>query len=162
MPISDYLKGLRAKVGHELLMVTGATGVVINPQGEFLLHRRSDNGLWCLPGGAIDPGEEPADAVTREVFEETGVHVLPLRIIGVYGGGDWFGTYPNGDQVAIISIAFHCQPVSGQPHVHDDESLDVGYFSPQKLPDLLPRHRTVIDHALKNQASAFFRYTDKD
>jgi 8-oxo-dGTP pyrophosphatase MutT (NUDIX family) len=159
MPVSDYIKQLRAKIGHDLIMTTGATGIVINSHGEFLLHRRSDNGLWCLPGGAVDPGEQPADAVVREVFEETGVHVLPQQIIGVYGGPDWVGSYPNGDQVAIISIAFRCQPISGEPRINDDESLAVAYFPLHALPsDLLPRHRMIITDALQNQPAAFFRH----
>ncbi len=163
MPISDYIKGLRAKIGHDLIMITGATGVVINPQGEFLLHRRVDNGLWCFPGGAIDPGEEPAEAVVREVFEETGIQVYPQQIIGVYGGSDWVGAYPNGDQVAIISIAFRCKPLAGKPHIHDDESLDVRYFAPDALPaDFLSRHRTVLGDALKNQPAALFHYPNED
>jgi 8-oxo-dGTP diphosphatase len=158
MPMSDYVRRMRAKIGTDLLFICGATAIVINEQGEVLLHRRSDNGVWSLPGGAIDPGEEPADAVVREVWEETGVRVIPERIVGVYSGPDHFAAYPNGDQIVILSVTFACRPVGGQPHVHDDESLEVRYFSPNALPQIEPRHRFRIEQALRYDQRAHFRF----
>ena len=49
-----------------------------------LLQRRDDNGRWGLPGGSVEPGESVRTAVIREVHEETGLDVEPLRLIGVY------------------------------------------------------------------------------
>jgi 8-oxo-dGTP diphosphatase len=86
MPMSPYIAELRSKVGHSLLMMPGAAAFIRNDQGEILLQRRSDTGQWVLPGGAIDPDEEPADAVVREVWEETRLKVVPDKLIGVYGG----------------------------------------------------------------------------
>src|SRR3954465_13858185 len=98
MPISNYLRNLRDKVGNTRLFLVGVTGVVINEAGEILLHLRSDNGQWSLPGGALEPGEEPADAVVREIWEETGVKVVPERIVNVSSGADHVVQYPNGDE----------------------------------------------------------------
>jgi mutator protein MutT len=158
MPMSAYMREMRDKIGTDLLMMIGASAVVINAQGEVLLHRRSDNGRWSLPGGAIDPGEQPADAVVREVFEETGVQVLPIRLIGVYGGPDLYFTYPDGNQIAITSVAFLCRPTGGEPRINDDESLEVRYFATGALPDsLLPIHVQRIRHALDDQPQAYFK-----
>ena len=71
MPVPDFLKLLREHVGHDLLPLVGVTAVVLD-QEKVLLHRRSDDGRWATPGGILEPGEQPAPAVVREVWEETG------------------------------------------------------------------------------------------
>jgi 8-oxo-dGTP diphosphatase len=156
MPISDYMRRLREKVGTDLIMMPGAAALIFNDAGEVLLQRRSDSGQWGLPGGAIDPGEEPADAIIREAFEETGLIVKPERIVGVYGGPDYLHTYPNGDRVAIISIAFYCTIVGGHLHIADDESLELRFFSPDALP---PRQwlRERVNDALRGEERAIFK-----
>ena len=60
-----------------MVMMPGVTAIVINDRDEILLHRSTDTGEWALIGGAMDPGEEPANAVVREVQEETGLLVIP-------------------------------------------------------------------------------------
>lgn len=162
MPMSDYIRGLRDKVGTDILMMPAAGGVVINDQGDVLLQLRSDSHTWGIPGGSLDPGEDIAECAVREVYEETGLQVVPERITSVLAGHEFIHTYPNGDQVAIISVMFRCRPVAGEPHVHDSESLDVRYFQPHALPDnMIPRHRLMVETALKNETEAFFRYDDK-
>ena len=157
MPISEYLRKLREQVGHERLIVPVALGLVFNEAGEILLQRRSDDGLWGIPGGAMDPGEEPGQCVVREVYEETGLTVMPEYIVGVWSGDFLYHTYPNGDQVAPLSIVFRCRPVGGELRPLDDESLEVRYFGPDALPDALPeRHRVRIRQALKNDSMAYF------
>jgi 8-oxo-dGTP diphosphatase len=159
VPTPDYILNLRAKIGHALVMMPGASGIVINDQNEILLQQRRDTGQWGLPGGAIDPDEDPAEAVVRELWEEAGVHVVPERIIGIYGGGDHHATYPNGDEVQVISIAFACRVIDGEPHVHDEESLAFAYFAQDNLPSpLLERHRIRIEHAFQDSCAAYFRY----
>jgi 8-oxo-dGTP diphosphatase len=159
MPISEYIRKLRLSIGTDVLLVPGAAAIIINEAGEVLLQRRSDNGLWGLPGGVLDPGEEPADAIVREVWEETGLDVIPERIVGIYSGPDFQVVYPNGDRVSIVSVAFACRPVAGEPHVHDDESLEIRYFSPDALPALEPRHLIRVQHALQNDPKSYFRVT---
>ncbi len=161
MPISEYIRQLREKVGHAPILMIGVAGVVINEQGEVLLQRRSDNGQWALPGGALDPGEEPAEAVVREVWEETAVLVQPERVVAIHGGEDFFTRYPNGDQAYIISITFACRPLRGEPRVNDDESLEVRYFPPDHLPPMPERSRMRIALALQNDLRCQFRYTPK-
>ena len=103
MPISPYIAGLRARVGHDLLMLPGVSAVVRNDRGQILLGRRSDDGSWGLPAGAIDPGEQPADAVVREIYEETGVVAEIERIGGVALNR---AIYPNGDVCDYLDVWF--------------------------------------------------------
>ena len=157
MPISPYQRDLRAKIGHALLLQPGVAAVIVNAAGQVLLQRRSDDGEWGLPGGALEPGEEPAEALVREVREETALEVVPERIVGVYAGPDFFVRYPNGDEAAVLSITFACRPLAGEPRVNDDESLDVRYFAPDALPAMARRHHIRIADALRNDPRARFR-----
>ncbi len=159
MPISEYVAGLRAKIGTDLLMTPGVAAIIFNERREILLQLRSDNHRWGLPGGAVDPGEDPADAVAREVMEETGLAVEPVRIIGVYGGPSLVVTYPNGDQVAVTSIVFECRVLAGELRTDDDESLDLQYFPTDALPEsFADRYRIRLEHALRFDSPAAFKY----
>ncbi len=133
MPVSPYVARLRAHIGHDLLLLPGVSAVVRDGAGRILLARRSDNGRWSLPAGIIDPGEQPADAVLREVFEETGVHAEIERLGGV---ATHPVVYPNGDECEYLNVWFRCRAVGGAPRADGDESLEVGWFAPDALPDL--------------------------
>jgi ADP-ribose pyrophosphatase YjhB (NUDIX family) len=134
--------------------------IIVNGADEVLLQRRGDSGHWSLPGGAVEPGEEPAQAVVREVFEETGLHVRPERIVGVYGGPTNRITYPNGDQVAIISTTFRCRVIGGSLQIDGDESLELRYFDWRSLPEtLLPNHFIRIEHAM-TRAEPYFNFPE--
>jgi 8-oxo-dGTP diphosphatase len=132
MAISDYIRELRNHVGHGYLLLPGVTVLIFNSANEVLLGRRSDNGCWSVIGGSIDPGESPAQAALREALEETGVTAEIERVSGVYTTP--VITYPNGDAAQYVTIAFRCRPVSGTPHVADEESLEVKYFPLDALP----------------------------
>ncbi len=145
MPTPEFIRRLRTHVGHELLWLTGVTAVVVAASGEILLHRRSDDGRWSTPGGILEPGEQPAAALVREVFEETGVRVAVERVASVVTEPPF--TYPNGDRVQFLDIAFRCCVVGGTPRTDTDESLEVDWFPPDELPALNPRVLRRIRHA---------------
>ena len=136
MPVSTYLRELRQQVGCSLLLILAVAAVVRDDEGRVLLQRRSDNGEWSLPAGSVEPGEAPAEALVREVWEETGLHVLPRTLLGVFGGADFRAHYPNGDQVEYTVLLFECERLSGQLQPMDDESVELRYFSPDSMPDL--------------------------
>jgi 8-oxo-dGTP diphosphatase len=133
MPISDYLAGLRTKVGHELLMVPCASGVVRDDEGRILLQRRSDNGLWSVPGGGLDPDEQPAQACVRELYEETGLIVRPVAVLGVETHP--ITSYPNGDVAQAVVTVFLCEIEGGRLESVDGESLELRFFAPDEFPD---------------------------
>lgn len=161
MPVPKFISNLREKVGHDLLIVVGVAGVIFNEDDEILLQLRADFDVWGIPGGLLEPGEDPAEAVVREVLEETGLYVIPERIIGVYGGKDHLITYPGGDQVAITSITFRCRIGSGSLDTGDDETLALHWFRFDALPEnILPHHRQRIIHAVTRE-TPFFRMPDE-
>ncbi len=135
MPISEYLAGVRKHVGHALLLMPGVAGVIRNDKGEILMQRRADDGWWGLPAGSVDPGEKPAQALAREVYEETGLRVRPTKLIGLFGGADGFRhTYPSGDIVEYMVAVFACEIVGGNLQINDDESLELKFFAQADLP----------------------------
>jgi 8-oxo-dGTP pyrophosphatase MutT (NUDIX family) len=140
MATPDFILRLREHVGHEMLWLTGTTAVILDGE-RVLLVRRADTGAWTPVTGIVDPGEHPATTAVREAAEEAGVvcevealvrvHVLPPT------------TYGNGDRTQYLDHVFRCRYVSGEAHVADDESTDVGWFALDALPamgdDMLAR-----------------------
>lgn len=157
MSTPDFILRLRKHVGHEPLWLSGVTAVVIDDAGEILLHRRADDGRWTTPGGILEPGEQPAAALVREVREETGVDVLPERVASVVTEPPF--TYPNGDQVQFLDIAFRCRPVGGAPRADADESLEVRWFAPADLPAMSDRVMRRVRHAHDDGEAWFTRAT---
>jgi 8-oxo-dGTP pyrophosphatase MutT (NUDIX family) len=115
-------------------MLPGVSAIILDDQNRVLLHRASDDGNWYTIGGAIDPGEQSADAAVREAREETGLEVEPVRVAMVKSFATI--TYPNGDKVDYVGIAFVCRIVGGSLHIADDESLELRFFSADELPEL--------------------------
>lgn len=155
MSISDYLRELRHHVGHAPLMVPAITVLIFDDRDRVLLHRAVDDGKWHSIGGSIDPLEEPADAAVRETREETGLLVEPVRVVGVYADPPM--NYANGDVTFYTSIAFECRVVGGQLQVGDDESLELGFFAADELPELSALDREKILRALRREPQAQFR-----
>ncbi|MGO1255222.1 MAG: NUDIX domain-containing protein [Microbacterium gubbeenense] len=134
------MESIRTRIGNEFLLLPGVTAVV--REGErFLLARHAHSALWSLIGGGIEPGEEPLDAVAREVFEETGARIQINRIIGAYGGDPMMVTYPNGDQVGYVTIAYECELLSNAiPDMN--EITELGWFHRDTILTL-PRHHWI-------------------
>lgn len=144
MPISPYVSGLRAVIGSQLLLVPAVAAIIRDDSDDVLLHRRSDDGRWSLPGGAIDPGESPATAVAREVREETGLDVIPVSVLGIFGGAEFRHVYPNGDEVEYTVVAFECRAVGGRLRAVDGEAVELRYFDPEGMPELTLPYPTAL------------------
>jgi len=141
MPMSSYLRSLRERVGHDLLLVPGVTAV-IRDSDRFLLARQRDTERWSLIGGSIEPGETPQEAVTREVSEELGVIPGIGGIIGAYGGKPLQTTLPNGDQIAYVTVAFNCTLPNAAFTLEDAELIETGWFTRQQITDIA-RHEWI-------------------
>ena len=137
MGMSPYVREMRGLVGTRLLLLPAVAALIRDGEGRILLQRRADDGRWNLPAGAIDPGESPDQAVVREVREETGLEVRPVRVAGVFGGPDGFHhRYPNGDEVEFTAIVFECAVVGGSLDADDEETAELGWFHLHARPPL--------------------------
>lgn len=152
MPVPEFVLRLRERVGHELLPMAGATGVVRDPQGRILLGLRADTGDWALPSGIIEPFEQPAHALAREIAEETGVSVTVLVAVSATGEI----TYPNGDRACYLDFTFTCTYLAGSARPLDGENEQVGWFALDALPQLRPSSAFRLDKALAYAGTTWF------
>jgi len=141
------------------MLIRPGVAAVIFAEGRVLLQRRDDTGRWGLPGGGVEPGESVRQALIREVREETGLEVEPLRLIGVYSDPlhHQIVTYPGGNVVHYVSSVFECVVRAGTLEC-GEESLELDWFDPERLPEDLMLISTIrIRDALAGQVGAFVR-----
>jgi 8-oxo-dGTP pyrophosphatase MutT (NUDIX family) len=136
MPASPYIRNLRAKIGHDLLLLQSATVILFDEDGQMLLAQNKETGVWMTVGGAIDPGEEPADAAVRECWEETGLLVRPIRLLGVFGGPSFRIVYPNGDIASYVAIVFEARRISGTLRADGCETSALKFVSREESKSL--------------------------
>ncbi|ASN40240.1 NUDIX hydrolase [Paeniglutamicibacter terrestris] len=153
MPTPDFIINMRKKIGHDALWLPGVKVVLIH-ENEVLLVRRADNGRWTLPAGILEPGEEPAIAAVREVFEETAVNCAITALVGVATTDE--AIYPNGDRAQYLDIILAARYLGGEALVNDDENLEVGWFDLSVLPALPPKHQRAINWAVEPRAGGHF------
>jgi 8-oxo-dGTP pyrophosphatase MutT (NUDIX family) len=154
MSESAYVENLRKKIGHDLLLIPGVAAVIRDDTGRILVQR-TKSGYWNLPAGAIDPGEKPAQAIVREVFEETGLIARPVSLIAVTGGRT---EYDNGDVVESTTIVFACEVVGGELKPQDDETLKLEYFAVDEMPQISAEYKREI-FSIGN-STAYFEWDD--
>lgn len=156
MAPGPYLQRLRERVGRDRLLVPSAALFLRDPSGRVLLQRRSDNGEWNLPGGAMELNESLADTAVREIAEETGLVIQLVRLVGIYSGPMYHYEYPNGDKIQAVLALFEGRAVSGSLRTNT-ESADLRYFGMNELPPLPSRQHVMLQDALAGRAEAFFR-----
>ncbi|WP_067730560.1 NUDIX domain-containing protein [Oceanobacillus damuensis] len=124
--------------------------IIKNDENEILFQYPGDGEYWSLPAGAIEPGEVPAQALIREVWEETGLMVKPKKILGVFGEESFRFTYPHGDQVEYNTFVFKCSIVAGKLSPIDGESAELRFFKGERIPKIALSYPEFI---FKNQPS---------
>lgn len=136
----SYMGELRKLVGHRPLFSVGVSVVLLNERGEWLLQRRSDSGLWGLPGCGLEPGETFEAAAARELEEETGLTGVPLTEMMSLSGPEMRHVYPHGDEVYMVGMAFRgvlsAEQFAGATLGSDGETLELKFFSLDELPTL--------------------------
>lgn len=134
MPRRDYEDDPNAPKANSL--VPAASVVVVDQDGRILLQRRTDNGMWALPGGKHEIGESLAGCGIRETREETGIDIEVVGIVGTYTSPGHVFAYDDGEVRQEYSICLLGRPIGGQLRV-SDESFEVAWFTPAET-DALP------------------------
>jgi ADP-ribose pyrophosphatase YjhB (NUDIX family) len=112
------------------MFTIGAFAIIFDDQNRVLLCHREDLDVWNLPGGRVDSGEMPTDAVMREVLEESGLDVEVGRLVGVYGK-------INKDE---LDFSFICHAIGGELWIEGGAG-ESKYFELDKLPiNTNPKH----------------------
>ena len=147
--MTDYIKWLRSKVGHDPILLNAAGAFVTNERGQILLLRRGQGekqNSWTVPGGIMELGETPREAAKREVLEETGLEVEIGDLVGVYTNTIPV-TYPNGDACQMIDLFFTSRVVGGSIKVDGGELLEIRFFDTADRPTLFRPH---VERALQD------------
>ncbi|MBO0804595.1 MAG: NUDIX domain-containing protein [Nocardiopsaceae bacterium] len=117
-------------------LVPSVNVVVVNDEGEILMIRRSDNGNWAVPGGAIDLGESVGEAARRETLEESGIECEITGLAGIYSDPRHVILYTsNGEARQEFSIVLTARPMRGEP-TPGDESAEVRWVPVPSLGEL--------------------------
>ncbi len=136
----SYLWRLRQAVGSDLVLMPGAMVAVLRDDGRVLLTRRADDGTWCLPAGAAEPGGSFARTAVDELAEETGLRVAERDLVP-------FGSlseaeahtirYPNGDLTHCFALCFLARAWRGEPRPDREESTELRFAELDAPPEPL-------------------------
>lgn len=131
----EYIMELRKLVGHRPLIMVGATMLLINQNNELLLIKRTDNHLWGVPGGSLELGESLEACVRRETLEEVSINVDQIELFGVYSGEEMHYTYPNKDEVFMVSAAYLSRIDHERIHLNMDEHSAYRFVKLNEIPE---------------------------
>ncbi|MEU4097766.1 NUDIX domain-containing protein [Streptomyces sp. NPDC026673] len=135
-------------------LVVAASAVVTDDAGRILLQRRTDSGLWALPGGGMEMDDSLPGAAVREVQEETGLNVEITGLVGTYTDPRHVIAYSDGEVRRQFNVCFRARVVGGVLTI-SDESTELRFVAPDAL-DALPMHHTQrlrIEHFLENRGT---------
>jgi mutator protein MutT len=137
---------VRNRFAKELGYITpkiGVQGALFNEQGEVLLEKRKDDGLWGLPGGWVEVGETPEETIVREFKEETNITVLPEKVIGFYTRLPGEHNQPH----TSLHILYFCTRQQGELK-KSFESLEMTFQNPAEVSSWHKDHEQQVQKAL--------------
>ena len=127
--VEEWLKSVGEGVAGYVTPKIAIGAVVGNDEGEILLVQRADSGVWLYPTGWADIGYSASEVAVKEVLEETGIEVEPVRLVALLDG-----LRLNFTKIPLYSLVFHCRVVGGELKPHPLECRDVGWFAEDALP----------------------------
>jgi 8-oxo-dGTP pyrophosphatase MutT (NUDIX family) len=147
------------RLGSQGEVRVGCSALLFDERRErVFLTQRTDNGMWCLPGGRVDPGESVEEAVLRELLEETGLRGRVTRFLGVYSDPNRLVIYPDGNKAHIVALSFEVEVLGGEPGL-SNETTAFGFFSLDEAAqmEIISNHHERILDALKAEGIPFVK-----
>lgn len=127
--LNGWLEAVGSGVAGYVTPKVAVGAVVGNDHQQILLVRRADSGAWLYPTGWADVGYSASEVVVKEVREETGIDVEPVRVIAVLDG-----LRLGFNRIPLYSLVFQCRALGGELLPHPLECADVGWFGEDELP----------------------------
>ncbi len=135
--MTDYIKWLRSRIGPRKTILAYTSALVRDDRGRVLMQQRADfKTMWGLPGGILELGESFTECAKREVCEETGYEVEPIRLVGLYTSPEFDVRYPNGDEAQQFTVALECRIVGGHAQIDPGEVVQQQFFDLNDAPPL--------------------------
>jgi len=125
----EWLSSVGQGVAGYVTPKVAVAAIVGNEQGEILLTQRADSGSCPYPVGWADVGYSASEVAVKEVYEETGIEVEPVALIGVLDGLRLGFTH-----IPMYSLLFHCRMLGGELRGHPLETSQVGFYPRHALP----------------------------
>jgi ADP-ribose pyrophosphatase YjhB (NUDIX family) len=155
MARKDYYRDPLAPKANNIAVAV--TAFILDEDDRVLMIRRTDSGLYSIPGGGQEVGETIRQTVIREVKEETGIDVEPLRVIGIYSDPEHVIGYTDGEVRQEFSICFTARMTGGQLAT-SDESSEVLWIARDDLDalNIHPSIRLRIKHGYDGREQPYF------
>jgi ADP-ribose pyrophosphatase YjhB (NUDIX family) len=155
--MAKFIYGERIAKQAKLRLGCSAT-IFDSSRQKILLTKRTDNGLWCLPGGGVDAGESVSEACEREVLEETGLIVKVKRLIGVYSDPHRLVEYADSNRFHVVGLNFEAETIGGELII-SDETTAVDFFSREQMKalDIMQPHKVRLEDVWAGGLEAFIR-----
>jgi ADP-ribose pyrophosphatase YjhB (NUDIX family) len=151
----DYLYDPNAPQANSIAVAVSA--FIQDNQDHILMIRRTDNGLYSIPGGQLEPGETLTHAAVRETKEETGIDIGVTGLIGIYSDPNHVIAYDDGEVRQEFSICFSAKLIGGRAKT-SVESSEVIWVKFDELNELNvhPTIRLRIEHGRMHGAVPYF------
>src|SRR5579863_5029578 len=140
--VEEWMRAVGQGVPGYVTPKVAVGAAVGNDKGELLLVKRADSGIWLYPTGWADVGYSASEIVAKEVEEETGLIVEPMRLAMVIDG-----MRAGISRIPLYSLVFSCKILGGDLRAHPLECTEVGFFAKTALPEPLARSGVWVDHA---------------
>ena len=143
-PVDAFLHHFQGDLFDQRVSPLSTVDAVVVRGEAILLIKRHDNGLWALPGGLVEVNQTLAEAVLRELLEETGLKGKIVRLLGVFDSRLW----ASREKVHLHHTLFQVEADDQSPE-RTREATEVGFFEAQSLPPLSPGHDTRVPFVFK-------------
>ena len=142
LPSADVRQRLVGELGY-ITPKVGAEAAIFDREGRILLVQRSDDKLWCLPCGWVEPNESPEEAAVRETREETGLQVQTRQLVDVFTRKPNTGHGPH----TAVAVVYLCVVVGGTPQSRSHEVLEARYWRIEDVPAWHELHQSYAEAA---------------
>ena len=127
--VQEWMESIGEGVPGYVTPKVAIGAIVGNDDGEILLVRRPDSGVWLYPTGWADVGYSASEVAIKEVQEETGIECEPVQLLGVIDGQRM-----GFSRFGMYMLLFHCRAVGGDLQGHPLETSGIGWFGRDSLP----------------------------
>lgn len=132
-------------------------GVVVNSEGAILVHQREDHPFWALPGGKIEFGESVVDCLKREMKEETGLEVIPKKLLGVFSSPEYILSFKEMVFQPLL-LVFLCKATGVERLTLTAESVSFSWMSQENISkhETFPLVKEIARWVWEGKEQAFF------